>query len=104
MKKISRLAMLLLAVPLLNIACQRGAEQRGAANVSNTASKTNAQPTENAQQAGQPPAAPRTQLKVGDQAPDFTLTDTNGQAVKLSDFRGKKNVVLAFYVLAFTGG
>ena len=37
-------------------------------------------------------------------APDFSLTDTNGQAVKLSDFRGKKKVVLAFYVLAFTGG
>jgi peroxiredoxin len=43
-------------------------------------------------------------LKVGDAAPDFTLTDTEGQQVKLSDFRGKKNVVLAFYVLAFTGG
>jgi peroxiredoxin (alkyl hydroperoxide reductase subunit C) len=41
---------------------------------------------------------------VGDSAPDFALTDTNGQVVKLSDFRGKKNVVLAFYVLAFTGG
>ena len=41
--------------------------------------------------------APKTQLKVGDPAPDFTL-------VKLSDFRGKKNVVLAFYILAFTGG
>ena len=48
--------------------------------------------------------APKTQLKVGDTAPDFTLTDTEGKAVKLSDFRGKKNVVLAFYVLAFTGG
>jgi cytochrome oxidase Cu insertion factor (SCO1/SenC/PrrC family) len=49
-------------------------------------------------------SAPQTQLKVGDSAPDFTLTDTNGQPVKLSDFRGKKNVTLAFYVLAFTGG
>lgn len=48
--------------------------------------------------------APKTQLKVGDTAPDFTLTDTEGKPVKLSDFRGKKNVVLAFYVLAFTGG
>ena len=37
-------------------------------------------------------------------APDFELTDTEGQTVRLSDFRGKKNVVLAFYVLAFTGG
>jgi peroxiredoxin len=52
----------------------------------------------------QPPAAPQTHLKVGDPAPDFALTDTEGQTVRLSDFRGKKNVVLAFYVLAFTGG
>ena len=43
-------------------------------------------------------------LKVGDIAPDFTLTDTAGTKVKLSDFRGKNNVVLAFYVFAFTGG
>jgi cytochrome oxidase Cu insertion factor (SCO1/SenC/PrrC family) len=50
------------------------------------------------------PGAPETHLKVGDPAPDFTLTDTDGQQVKLSDFRGKKNVALAFYVLAFTGG
>ena len=52
----------------------------------------------------QRPQAPKTHLKVGDPAPDFTLPDTKGQLVKLSDFRGKKNVVLAFYVLAFTGG
>jgi peroxiredoxin Q/BCP len=52
----------------------------------------------------QPPAPPRTHLKVGQPAPDFTLTDTSGNKIKLSDFRGKKNVVLAFYVLAFTGG
>jgi len=50
------------------------------------------------------PKAPTTHLKVGDMAPDFTLTDTAGKPVKLSDFRGKKSVVLAFYVLAFTGG
>jgi len=43
-------------------------------------------------------------LKVGDKAPDFTLPDQNGQRVKLSSFLGKKNVVVAFYVLAFTGG
>lgn len=53
---------------------------------------------------GQTPQAPTTTLKVGDMAPDFTLTDTGGNPVKLSDYRGKKNVVLAFYVLAFTGG
>jgi cytochrome oxidase Cu insertion factor (SCO1/SenC/PrrC family) len=54
--------------------------------------------------AQQQPSAPVTHLKVGDRAPDFELTDTEGQKVRLSDFRGKKNVVLAFYVLAFTGG
>ncbi len=52
----------------------------------------------------QTPKAPETKLKVGDVAPDFTLTDTSGNKVTLSEFRGKKNVVLAFYVLAFTGG
>lgn len=52
----------------------------------------------------QQPAPPKTHLKAGQPAPDFTLTDTEGKEVKLSDFKGKKNVVLAFYVLAFTGG
>lgn len=47
---------------------------------------------------------PKTQLKVGDEAPDFTLPDTAGKQVKLSDFRGKKPVVLAFFPAAFTGG
>lgn len=45
--------------------------------------------------------------KVGDVAPDFTLKyfdGTNSKDVKLSDYRGKKNVVLAFYIFAFTGG
>ncbi len=46
----------------------------------------------------------KTNLKVGDTAPDFTLLDNNWNPLKLSDFRGKKNVILAFYVLAFTGG
>ena len=50
------------------------------------------------------PKPPQTSLKVGDVAPEFTLTDTDGNTVKLSDFKGKKSVVLAFYVLAFTGG
>jgi cytochrome oxidase Cu insertion factor (SCO1/SenC/PrrC family) len=43
-------------------------------------------------------------LKVGDPAPDFTLLSDQWKTVKLSDFRGKKNVFLAVYVLAFTGG
>jgi peroxiredoxin len=45
-----------------------------------------------------------TKLKVGDEAPDFTLPANDGKPVKLSDFRGKKNVVLAFFPAAFTGG
>ena len=52
---------------------------------------------------GQAPP-PKTHLKVGDTAPDFDLTSTAGGKVKLSDFRGKKNVVLAFFPAAFTGG
>ncbi len=56
------------------------------------------------------PAAPHTFLKVGQPAPDFTLPSTivgpdkKTVRYKLSDFKGKKNVVLAFYVFAFTGG
>ena len=52
---------------------------------------------------GQQPT-PKTHLKVGDAAPDFTLRATDGKTYKLGDFKGKKNVVLAIYVLAFTGG
>lgn len=48
--------------------------------------------------------APEPKYKVGDVAPDFTLKDHNRQDVTLSSFRGKKNVVLAFYIFAFTGG
>ena len=43
-------------------------------------------------------------LKVGDMAPDFTLPSTDGGKVTLSEFRGKKTVVLAFFPAAFTGG
>lgn len=45
--------------------------------------------------------------KVGDMAPEFSLkyfTGSDLKEVKLSDYRGKKNVVLAFYIFAFTGG
>jgi cytochrome oxidase Cu insertion factor (SCO1/SenC/PrrC family) len=51
-----------------------------------------------------PPPAPKTHLKVGQPAPDFNLPATDGKTYKLSDFKNKKNVVLAIYVLAFTGG
>ena len=50
------------------------------------------------------PAVAHTHLKVGDAAPEFKIKDYNGKTWKLSSFRGKRNVVLAFYVLAFTGG
>jgi hypothetical protein len=46
-------------------------------------------------------------LKVGDMAPDFTLKYYDGsklQDISLHQFRGKKNVVVAFFVFAFTGG
>jgi peroxiredoxin len=41
-------------------------------------------------------------LKAGDEAPDFELRSHRGGTVKLSSFRGEKNVVLAFHPLAFT--
>ena len=52
--------------------------------------------------AAAPPA-----LKVGDVAPDFKLQYFDGNDLKdvtLGQYRGKKNVVLAFYIFAFTGG
>jgi peroxiredoxin len=52
----------------------------------------------------QKPELAKISLKVGDVAPDFTLVSDQRTTVKLSDLRGKKNVFLAVYVLAFTGG
>ena len=43
-------------------------------------------------------------LKVGDVAPNFTLSSTMGGKVTLADFKGKNPVVLAFFPAAFTGG
>jgi len=83
-KRLSQLLLLLLSVFITGFAQQAA---------------TTTQDTKPAQ-----PAPPKTFLKVGQPAPEFTLTDTSGKPVKLSDFKGKKNVVLAFYVLAFTGG
>ena len=57
-------------------------------------------------QNGKPQAAPMV-LKVGDEAPDFKLQYFDGsddKEVSLSQYRGKSNVVLAFYIFAFTGG
>ncbi len=42
-------------------------------------------------------------IEIGAIAPDFTLTNQHGQQVTLSDFRGKKNVLVMFYPFAFTG-
>lgn len=54
--------------------------------------------------ADKPADTPPPKIKVGDIAPDFTLTDQNGNKVSLHDFKGKKSVALAFYIFAFTGG
>jgi hypothetical protein len=54
---------------------------------------------------GTQPARPK--LKIGNEAPDFKLKYFDGNDLKdvsLSQYRGKKNVVLAFYIFAFTGG
>ena len=49
-------------------------------------------------------APPSSTLKVGDNAPDFTLPSTQGGNVHLADYIGKGTVVLAFFPAAFTGG
>lgn len=46
----------------------------------------------------------RAELKVGDDAPDFTMPGSDGKTYKLSDFKGKQAVVVAWYPRAFTGG
>jgi peroxiredoxin Q/BCP len=50
---------------------------------------------------GQTPAP---ELKVGDQAPDFSLPASDGKTYKLSDFKGKQAVVIAWFPKAFTQG
>lgn len=49
-------------------------------------------------------APPKSHLKVGDAAPDFTVRSTAGGNFKLSDYKGKQTVVVAFFPAAFTGG
>jgi peroxiredoxin Q/BCP len=44
------------------------------------------------------------ELKVGDDAPDFEMVGSDGKTYKLSDFKGKQAVVVAWYPRAFTGG
>jgi hypothetical protein len=54
-----------------------------------------------------PPKPSLPALKVGSVAPDFTLQYFDGNDLKkmsLHDFRGKKNVMVGFYIFAFTGG
>ena len=43
-------------------------------------------------------------LQVGEMAPDFSLPATTKEKISLSDYRGKKNIVVAFYGMDFTPG
>lgn len=64
------------------------------------------QAQQKSQNKAQKEAAPM-KLKVGDAAPDFTLLAFDGKELKkvsLHEYKGKKNVALAFFVFAFTGG
>ena len=57
-----------------------------------------------AQGGAQAPTPPQPTLKVGDTAPDFSLQGTDGKTHKLSDYRGKTAVVIAWFPKAFTSG
>jgi mycoredoxin-dependent peroxiredoxin len=52
---------------------------------------------------GDPVKGPGMAVEVGEAAPDFELKDQHGTPVRLSSFRGVKNVVIVFYPLAFSG-
>lgn len=54
--------------------------------------------------AGSGAALAAAELKVGDKAPEFSLAGSDGKTYKLSDFKGKKAVVLAWFPKAFTQG
>ena len=46
---------------------------------------------------------PAPAVEVGEQAPDFLMHSTVGETVRLSDYQGKKNVLIFFFLAAFTG-
>jgi peroxiredoxin Q/BCP len=46
---------------------------------------------------------PAPAVEVGDNAPDFVMHSTVGETLRLSDYEGKKHVLLFFFVAAFTG-
>jgi len=48
--------------------------------------------------------SPAAELQPGDAAPDFSLGGSDGKTYKLSDYKGKQAVVLAWFPKAFTGG
>ena len=74
-----------IAVALVAIACQGAPTPSAAADPSDA-------------------AIPRArELKVGDDAPDFSLPGTDGRTYRLSDFKGRQAVVLAWFAKAFTG-
>lgn len=50
------------------------------------------------------PASPARALAVGDEAPLFSLLGSDGRTYRLSDYRGKQVVVLAWFARAFSGG
>ena len=78
----------------------------GLLNLVLVASSSLLQGQNKSQDKGEKEAAPM-KLKVGDTAPDFSLLSFDGKELKkvsLQDYRGKKNVALAFFVFAFTGG
>ena len=46
---------------------------------------------------------PTAAVDVGEKAPDFLLHSTIGESIRLADYQGKKNILLFFFVAAFTG-
>lgn len=100
LKKLLPASLAIAALSLSGASCQK--TERADSTTSTPA--VSPQSAAHDRSAPKPPSAPQTHLKVGDRAPDFVLTNTTGEEVRLGDFRGKKNVALAFYVLAFTGG